>query len=97
MNITMPKYCFKINGLPKDTEFNSMPLGRQMDHHAAIAAFKARAKRGHIGAKRRSTAAGFRDFKALYQTVEWFFINRDNGSLYHDDSTEIWYTTEDKA
>jgi hypothetical protein len=87
-----PKYCFHIQGLMKDTAFNQMSFGRQTEYYKQIEAFKAIAKRGYIGAKRKTTARGFREFKALYEPTQWFYIDRDNGSLYHDDSTDIWYT-----
>ena len=90
------KYIFKITGLPKDTAFNALPFGRQMEHRAAIDAFKASARSIHFSAKRVSTRAGFREFKALYRPTQWFLIDRD-AHLYHDDSFEVWYTTAQEA
>jgi hypothetical protein len=84
------QYNFKINGLIRDAEFNRLPFGRRIDHNPAILAFKAGAQHIHYSAKGKSTRAGFRDFKALYQPTQWFYVDYDTPS-YHDDSFEVWF------
>lgn len=85
------KYRFKIDGMPKDSAFNSMPFGRQMEYRGLISAFKARAKSVHISQKRKSTAAALADFKKLYQPHEYFLMDT-SGPGYRDDSIQVWYT-----
>jgi hypothetical protein len=84
------KAIIKIDGVPGERAYNALSFGRQLDYRHTIAAFKARAKHLHYSAKGTSTAAGFRDFKALYQPTQWFAINHD-APMYHDDSFEVWY------
>ena len=84
------KHVFKIDGMPKDTEYNRMSFGRQIDYRNKIAEFQKTAKKGHISAKGKSMAAGFKEFKKLYQAKQWYYIDRD-ASHWHDDSTEVWY------
>jgi hypothetical protein len=84
------KYIFKINGLPKDSEFNALPFGRQIDHLRAMESFKAAAKSIHYSAKGKTTLRAFQEFKRLYRPSQWLLVNRDAPS-YHDDSFEVWY------
>jgi hypothetical protein len=84
-------YVFKIDGMPKDTTYNGLPFGRQIEHRHAIEAFKARATSVHFSAKHKSTRAAFREFKNLYRPAQWFLIDRDE-YMYHDDSFQVWYT-----
>lgn len=84
------KYFYKINGLPKEKEFNQMPFGRKIEHFRAIDAFKAGAKSVHISQKRRSTAAAIKEFKDLYKPTEYFY-SEHIGPDYRDDSIQIWY------
>jgi hypothetical protein len=89
-------YHFKIKGLPKDTDYNRLPFGRQIEHRHAIAAFKESAQHGYADSKRRSYAAALKDFLKLHRATQWFAVTRGKpGDYYHDDSFEVWYTTSD--
>ncbi len=89
------KYVFKIDGLPKDTAYNAMPFGRQIEYRHAIEAFKASAQKTWVSSKRKSTASALAEFKRLYKPTQYFFVNHD-GPGYHDDSFEVWYKTADE-
>lgn len=90
------KYIFKIDGMPKDTTYNSLPFGRQLDHRNAIEAFKASAETIHYSAKHTTTKKGFQDFKKLYLPTQWFLVDKD-GPYYHDDSFQVWFTRKAKV
>lgn len=87
----MPMHMLRIDGVPSERDYNALPFGRQLEHRAAIEAFKATAKSTHVRAKDRSTVAAFREFKRTYKPTQWFAVNRD-AHMYHDDSFEVWYT-----
>jgi hypothetical protein len=86
----MAKYVFKIDGMPKDTVFNSLPFGRQIEYRRAIETFKSSAKSIHFRCKTKSTKQGVREFLKLYRPDQYFLVDRD-GPMYHDDSFEVWF------
>lgn len=87
------KRKFKINGLGiTDKQYDTLPFGRQIEFAKKIEAFKAKAKTVHISQKRKTHAAAWKEFKELYQPVEWFTTYLD-GTNARDDSFEVWYTT----
>jgi hypothetical protein len=87
----MSRYIIKINGVPSERTYNSMPFGRQMDYRGVIQDFKEKSKHIHFSAKHTTTSAAFKEFKRLYQPTQWFAVNHD-AHLYHDDSFEVWFT-----
>lgn len=76
--------------MPKEKDFNGMPFGRQIEHFKKLQEFKETAKRGHLGQKRKSTAAALKEFIQLYNVVEYYFKDTET-SCYRDDSLEIFY------
>lgn len=89
------KFSYKMAGMPKDTEYNRLPFGRQIEHARRIEAFKKSAKHDYFSTKRRSFAAGLKEFKGLYDVTEYFTLNTE-GPNYKDDSAEIWYKTAEQ-
>lgn len=81
---------FKINGVIKDTEYNRLPLGRKMEHNAALKAFKDSAKSTHISQKRKSHKQAIREFIKLYNVTEYYYVANVDTHCY-DDTFEIWY------
>jgi hypothetical protein len=87
----VPKAIFRIDGMPRDAEYNRLPFGRQIEYNAQINRFKASAKSVHFNAKGTSTATAFCEFRRLYRPGQWYLVNRD-APEYHDDSFQVWYT-----
>lgn len=81
---------FKINGIPKDSDYNRLPFGRKIEYSARIVAFKESAKRTHISIKRVSFSKAFKEFKSLYKPTEYYMAFY-NGPQYADHSVEIFY------
>lgn len=89
-------YYLKIKGLPKEADYNRLPFGRQIDYRRDIENFKASARHGYVDSKRKSYAAGLKEFLKLYQADQWYAVTR-GGPNYHDDSFEIWYTAKGES
>ncbi len=81
---------FKINGLPKDTDFAALPFGRQIECRLIIENFKYAAKSAHISQKRQSAAKAIRDFLKLTGAKEYYCFYHDSKN-YKDDTFCIWY------
>lgn len=84
---------FKIDGLPKDSEYNGLSFGRQLEHAPAIAAFKAKAKKVHLSQKRQSYTKAIREAVALYN-VDQYFCQFHCSTECKDDTFEFYYTTK---
>jgi hypothetical protein len=82
------KVILNIPGVPSN--YATLPLGRKMDHHAAIKKFKDEAKRTHFGAKGKPIMKAFGEFKRLNNVSQWYFLDRGPQGM-KDDSVEIWY------
>lgn len=90
LGITKPIRKFKIAGMPKDSEFNVMIFGRQIEHFKTIEAFKAANKSQWISKKRISAAKSIKEFLKMMRAKE-FYCSYYDSSTYSDDSFEIWY------
>ena len=84
---------FKIVGLPKDTEFATMSLGRQTDHFRTIEAFKLKAKSIHLSQKRQSYRKAIREAIELYN-VDQYYCAFNAGKDCYDDTFEFWFTVK---
>lgn len=82
---------FKIHGMISSKEYNSIPFGRQMEHHNKLKEFKERAKKGYVVQKRKTHKQAIKEFKELYNVDEFYYLNTESIG-YRDDSFEIWYT-----
>ncbi len=88
LNEADAKVVLNIPGVPSN--YANLPLGRKMDHHAAIKKFKDEAKRTHFGAKGKPIMKAFGEFKRLNNVSQWYFLDRGPQGM-KDDSVEIWY------
>lgn len=88
-----PVHKFKINGLPKDKDFASMPFGRQIEHYAAIRQFKHGANVTWLSQKRQSSSKAIKEAIKLYD-VDQYYCSFNNSPNYRDDSFEFFYTTK---
>lgn len=84
------KIKVKINGFPKESEYNKMPFGRQIEFQQKIKEFKSSAKIGHLATKRKSVASALKEFIDLYNVTEYYFIDTTTPD-YKDDSIQIYY------
>ena len=91
--IKTAKICLKIKGIPPTKEFNQLSFGRQLDYRSKISDFKSGAKIDHLATKRQTVAKALKEFIALYNVDEYYFVDNQS-STWHDDSIEIFYTTK---
>lgn len=84
---------FKIKGMPKDTDFNGMIFGRQIEWFKKIEQFKNESKSSHISQKRQSYSTAIRDFIKLNNVTEYYccFFPKTKNAQGWDDSFQIWY------
>ena len=81
---------FKIKGLPKDSEFEAMPFGRQIEHLQAIRVFKNVAFSTWLSQKRKSWQSVIKEAIRVLQAKEYyceFHCDPD----YKDDSFQFFY------
>jgi hypothetical protein len=78
----------KIDGVPSD--YASLPLGRQMEFHEVIKAFKETAKTGHVNQKRKKASHAFHEFLRLHGAKQ-YYANYHDSDLCRDDVYRIWY------
>lgn len=81
---------FKIKGFPTEKEFESMPLGRQIEWFKKIEEFKQNNKSTWISQKRISSAKAVAEAKKLFDAKE-YYCQFHNNPDYRDDSFEFWY------
>ena len=87
---------FKINGMPKDKDYNALPFGRRVEFNATLAAFNAKAKSIHLSQKRRSYTKAIREAIDLYN-VDQYYCSFDCDENVKDDSFVFWYTTKQET
>ena len=85
-----PTKKFKINGMPSDKKFASMPFVKQIEFRQKIEEFKANAKSVHISQKRKTNAKAIREAIELYGAKEYYCVFYDT-AYCRDDSFEFWY------
>jgi hypothetical protein len=81
---------FKIKGMIKDSEFEQLSFGRQLDYYPIIHKFKKESRDIHLSQKRQSYKTAIREAIKLYNVKEYYceFYCSDD---YKDDSFQFWY------
>lgn len=79
----------KIAGVPDN--YQSIPLGRQMEFGAKINSFKAGAKKEYLSIKRCAAGPAIKRFLKATGAKEYYMSYFD-GPNVRDDSIEIFYT-----
>lgn len=69
-----------------------MLFGRQIKYIRKFEEFKATAKTVHISQKRCTNAAAMKEFKELYDPVQYYAEYHDEPG-YRDDTFQVWYKT----
>ena len=80
-----------VMGLERQ-DYLAQPFGRQLDDARRVAAFKASAKRTHVGAKGRATLAAVRCWVRENAPSQFFAAWPSDSAHYKDDAVEIWFT-----
>jgi hypothetical protein len=82
---------FKIKGMPKDSEFNALPFGRQIEYAETIKKFKETTKNNHVSQKRTTNKKALKEFFDLHN-VDQYYCKFEDSKTCRDDSFEIWFT-----
>lgn len=86
---TTNNYAIKVDGV--DARFYQRPFGRQLEDQAKIAAFKAKAKTYHVGAKGRATKAAVKEWLKDKKPSQYYAKWGADSPYYKDDSVEVFY------
>ena len=82
---------FKINGLPKDSVFNNLIFGRQIDGLRAIELWKSGAQSIYVSIKRVQNSKSEIKKCVKMSGAKEFYCKYYDDSEWRDDSVELFY------
>jgi hypothetical protein len=88
----MIKYItkYKLQGMPKDTDFVNMSFGQKIEFYQKIENWKKEAKIVYLSQKRKSYKTAIKEAIDLYNVKE-YYCHFAHGENYSDDSFEFYY------
>jgi len=94
--MTEPIRKFKINGMPKDSDYAKLPFGRQIEFRHILSEFKINSKSMHLSQKRQSYTKAIKEAIKLYDVDQFYCLFQCNSQV-KDDTFEFFYTTKTPA
>jgi len=82
-------YAYKVEGV--NTDFHTMPFGRQLDDMRKIREFMEGATSYHVGCKGKASLSAVRQWIKERKPTQFYAKWRADSANWKDDSVEIFY------